>query len=44
MALPAGSGTLNVAHLFSALYPANGPFDLFEAFARVVVSQNVTYK
>jgi uncharacterized protein (TIGR03437 family) len=43
MALPAGSGTLSVAHLFSALYPANGPFDLFEAFGRVVVSQNVTY-
>jgi uncharacterized protein (TIGR03437 family) len=44
MALPAGTGMLSVAHLFSALYPANGPFDLFQATGRVVVSQNVTYK
>jgi hypothetical protein len=43
MALPAGTGTLNVAHLFNALYPAIGPFDLFQATGRVVVSQNVTY-
>jgi uncharacterized protein (TIGR03437 family) len=43
MALPAGSGTLSVAHIFSAIYPANGPFDLFQATGRVVVSQNVTY-
>jgi len=43
MALPAGSGTLSVAHLFNALYPANGPFDLFQATGRVVFSQSVTY-
>ncbi|HEY6344369.1 MAG TPA: hypothetical protein VIY49_22985 [Bryobacteraceae bacterium] len=43
MALPAGTGTLSVAHIFNAIYPANGPFDLFQATGRVVVSQNVTY-
>ncbi len=43
MALPAGRGTLNVAHLFNAIYPANGPLDLFQATGRVVVSQNVSY-
>jgi hypothetical protein len=43
MALPAGSGTLSVADLFNALYPANNPFDLFQATGRVVFSQNVTY-
>jgi hypothetical protein len=43
MALPAGSGTLSVAHLFNALYPPFGVFDLFQATGRVVISQNVTY-
>jgi uncharacterized protein (TIGR03437 family) len=44
MALPAGRGTLNVEHTFNALYPANGPFDLFQAFGRVgPSSQIVTY-
>ena len=44
MALPAGSGTLNVAHVFNAIYPAFGSFDLFQATGRVVASQNVIYK
>jgi hypothetical protein len=30
MALPAGTGTLSVAHIFNAIYPANGPLDLFQ--------------
>jgi uncharacterized protein (TIGR03437 family) len=43
MALPAGAGTLSVAHIFSAIYPPNGPFDWFQAVGRVVISQSVTY-
>jgi hypothetical protein len=44
MALPAGAGTLNIEHTFNAIYPANGPFDFFEAFGRVgLAPQIVTY-